>query len=80
MLRAIIRIVDTGAAANVGGPVDVSYITIDFDAPAIELEIAPIDGSCQVREVIGIELLRDYDDSPGSHGEQPDDRPGQGGR
>lgn len=56
MLRAIIRIVDCGAAANVGGPVETRHLTIDFDAPKIEAVLSKKAYFYHV-ECIGIEVL-----------------------
>lgn len=44
MLRVIVRTSDTGAAAHVGGPVEVSVRT--FDIEAADLEQFLRDGQC----------------------------------
>lgn len=57
MIRVIVRTSDCGAAANVGGPVDLYFKT--FDVPSAELEhyLTEDKGKYSTREVVGVEVL-----------------------
>jgi hypothetical protein len=56
MLRLIVQIVDTGAAANIGGPVETRYRTFDVDLPEVEAELRKAD-NWTTRHVVGAEVL-----------------------
>lgn len=58
MLRMIVRTVDTGAAANVGGPVSVTWRTLDVHAPELEALLRD-EGGYRSRELVGVDLLPD---------------------
>ncbi len=64
MLRVIVRTVDSGAAANVGGPVIERFSTIDIDAPEVEQALTS-SGAYQDVQVIGVEVLP-KDPEPGT--------------
>lgn len=86
MLRAIIRNTDHAAAANIGGPIETRYITVDFDCPEVERWLAA-GVPYQSREVVGVEVLipaapstvEAWEDLNSDPGEQGDDKSGQGG-
>ncbi len=62
MIRVICRDVNIGAAANVGGPVDIEHRTFDVELTAIETwlkEPSVMNDHYRTREVIGFELLPD---------------------
>ena len=56
MLRVIVRTVDCGAAANVGGPVETRFKTFDIDQPDLEQHLR-MTQQYATNEVIGVELL-----------------------
>ena len=58
MIRIIVRAKDAGAAAHVGGPVDVTHATFDVEAPTLEAFLRAKDGDpyCH-REIVGAEVL-----------------------
>ncbi len=57
MIRLITRMVDIGAAANVGGPVDSRFKTFDVLIPELEQYLKK--NNCQYVscEVIGVEVV-----------------------
>lgn len=62
MIRFIVRQVDFGSAANVGGPVHQKYVTFDGNVVALEnyLSFADKNGrqvEYTVRELIGAEVI-----------------------
>lgn len=64
MIRIIVVTTDACRAANVGGPVEVSYRTFDIAAPEVEAFMAERHdwkntGSLADRTIVGIELLDD---------------------
>lgn len=64
MIRLICRNIDVGAAANVGGPVNVSHKTFDIRNTEVEAWLKEAQGQMyQTREVSGAELLPDNDPS-----------------
>jgi hypothetical protein len=67
-IRIIVREVETGAACNVGGPVNVSHKTFDIDAPQLEAYLR-VAQSYTTREVVGCELLEPTESvqRPGDH-------------
>ena len=59
MIRVIVRSADRGAAANVGGPVDVEYRTFDIEVPELESFLhqpKKENWTYTFREVIGVEV------------------------
>jgi hypothetical protein len=55
MIRAIVRIINfSGPANGVEMPVDTTYVSIDVEAPALELLLAP--QQWERREVVGVEI------------------------
>ena len=56
MLRIIVRITDIAAAANIGGPVDITYKTFDVNLAEIETYIAR-KHQYSYREVVGVEVI-----------------------
>lgn len=56
MIRLIVRSTNVGAAANVGGPVDIGFKTFDIEAPELESYLS-INQAYLSREVIGVELI-----------------------
>lgn len=58
MIRLIVRAKDAGAAAHVGGPVDIDYRTFDVEAPALEAFLRGADPTAYThRHVVGVEVL-----------------------
>ena len=63
MIRITVVTTDACRAANVGGPVEVSYRSFDSEAPELEAFMAERDGwSANVksmcdRTIVGVELL-----------------------
>jgi len=58
VIRLIVRTNDFGAAANVGGPVNVTFQTFDVGAPILEAFLRAKDGDLYCRrEVVGVEVL-----------------------
>lgn len=56
MIRIIVEISDASMAANVGGPVHMSHVTVDIDAPTVERALRAAN-AYQERRVIGVEVL-----------------------
>ena len=59
-LRVIVRSVDEGAAAHIGGPVDVDYKTFLIVAPSVE-EFLRSNSQWLKRRVVGVEIVDDAD-------------------
>lgn len=58
MIRIIVRATNCGAAANVGGPVETQYKTIDWDIPELERLLKQAkETTYAYAEVIGVEVL-----------------------
>lgn len=58
MLRIIVTTADCSAAANVGGPVNVTHKTFDVAAPEIESFLNEKLGTYVHRTVCGVEILQ----------------------
>ena len=56
MIRFIVRELDTGAACNVGGPVNQSYTTIDLKVPVLEAFLSE-SREYMARELVGLEIV-----------------------
>lgn len=56
-IRLICRTVNIGAAANIGGPVDVEHRTIDVDVPDEVHAWLTANQQWITREVIGVECI-----------------------
>jgi len=60
MIRLIVRTVDIGGAAHVGGPVIESFKTFDIEDNALESHLREVEGNKWVsRQVIGIDARLD---------------------
>lgn len=60
MIRLICRETDCGAAANVGGPVEVSHKTFEIDIPVVEQWLREHIGesfSYYTRSIVGFEFI-----------------------
>ena len=58
MLRIIVTTADCSAAANVGGPVNVTHKTFDVAAPEVESFLNEKLGTYFHRMVCGVEILQ----------------------
>jgi hypothetical protein len=56
MIRIIVRTSDCGAAAHVGGPVDLSFKTFDVSIPELEQFLSE-KRDYSAREVVGVEVI-----------------------
>jgi len=65
MLRFIVRETDIGAAANIGGPVNNTWVTIDGDTDRLEALLAE-KKAWTTRELVGVEII----DTPRPQGEE----------
>jgi len=58
MLRLIFRETDIGAAANIGGPVNVKHETFDVDLPHVESWLRKYEGNqWTTRELVGVAIV-----------------------
>jgi len=57
MIRLILSEADAGMAANVGGPVTITYKTFDIDAPEVEAWLKSPTSSYAQRRLVGCEVL-----------------------
>lgn len=55
-VRIIVATTDARCAANVGGPVHVSYTTFDVSAPDLEAFMAQ-KWECVERSIVGVEVI-----------------------
>lgn len=53
MIKLICRSVNSGAAANIGGPVETRYVQFQIEHPTLEAWLKPID-KYESREVVGV--------------------------
>ena len=58
MIRIIVTTADCSAAANVGGPVNVTHKTFDVSAPEVESFLNEKLGTYVHRTVCGVEILQ----------------------
>lgn len=57
MIRLIIEVSNFGAAANLGGPVDVGYKTFDVDLPDVERFLKNNTSTYSSATLKGIEII-----------------------
>lgn len=57
MIRIVCHEADAEMAANVGGPVQQSYKTFEFDLPQLESWLLGVYATYKSRQVIGVEVL-----------------------
>ena len=57
MIRILCRVAYRGAAAHVGGPVDLEYKTFDVELPEVEKWLTTNIDSYSTKEAFGIEIV-----------------------